>query len=270
MVLIDKKSAVRIFYYLMAVDDAIEQEELDKLDEIGLEMDPVYFESYKAALFAECEKAVTAADGEELFDIIMEHVDDALLNKAESLDDGIPSRMLVWDMLVMSMADNDYEEIEKRLIAHVTRKCDIQQSIFLEMEQLLKTAIAIDAELDYFNASTLPYSQIKPLVDETEKRKNNITRCVTELIYDEVVVPVEALKVKDDVIDRAKSAYQENVSPLIHKAGEKAGQLFATAKEKSAPAVDNAKKQFGKAFGALKNKMKSVKGEANSEKEGEE
>ena len=257
MLLIDKKSAVRIFYYLMAVDDTIAQSEMDRLQSIGNEIDPDNFPKYKDALFEECENAVRSADGEYLYDVILEHCDDALNVKADSLEEGIPSRMLVWDLLVMSLADGEYGKIEKRLITHIVRKCDVDQSIFLEMEQLIKTEIAIDAELEALNESALPYKEIKPIVDETEVRRNNITRCVKELIFDELLVSVQTLEVKEDFVDKAKN----KVDPLLQQAGEKTSELLNKAKEKTAPAAE----KVGKMFGGLKDKL--IKGKRNDSSE---
>ena len=47
------QSAVKIFYYLMAIDRKITQEEEEKFDLIGKEIDPD-FEAHKEALVKEC------------------------------------------------------------------------------------------------------------------------------------------------------------------------------------------------------------------------
>ena len=55
MILLEKRAAVKAFYYLMAVDGAVTADEIECFDSIGAELDPEAFATYRDELIAECE-----------------------------------------------------------------------------------------------------------------------------------------------------------------------------------------------------------------------
>ena len=55
MILFEKKAAIKAFYYLMAVDEAITDDEIASFDEIGNELDSAEFLKYREEVIDECE-----------------------------------------------------------------------------------------------------------------------------------------------------------------------------------------------------------------------
>ena len=47
MKLYSRKSAMAVFYYLMAIDEKVSTDELEKYNEIGAEIDPESFSDYR-------------------------------------------------------------------------------------------------------------------------------------------------------------------------------------------------------------------------------
>ena len=55
MKLYSRKSAMAVFYYLMAIDGKVSTDELEKYNEIGAEIDPESFSDYRDELIKKCE-----------------------------------------------------------------------------------------------------------------------------------------------------------------------------------------------------------------------
>lgn len=181
----DNKSAIKTFYYLLAIDGIIAEEEMDKFYEIGKEIDPQEFDSYKYSIVSDCEKQIKGISGDEdYYEIIQESIDE-IISKSEP-DKYISTRLVIWNLLVIAYADSIYEEREKKLIRHIARITDLENSVLFEMEQLISTSLDVSKELEWLNQSDKSYAQIRPIVDEIEKRQANIASSVKALIEDEI------------------------------------------------------------------------------------
>ena len=256
MTIIKNQSAIKAFYYLMAIDGLVQDEEIKTLDRIGADLDGEHFSEYRDAIIESCNSVINqASKTEDSYDILVEEIDKELSNQTDDAECGISSRMLVWNMLVLSLANGDYDKSESRILRHIVRYFKIEESVFLEMEQLIQSFAAVDNELNSLQSSNLPYSEIRPLVDELENRKKNLSKHASQLVADEIVTPVEAYVAKEDVVDKARSAYHKATDPFFGKVKSSVGSAFDKVKEKAAPATDSVKQGFGKAWGGLKSKF---------------
>ena len=269
MKIIAYQSAIKIFYYLMAIDGTIQIEETDTLARLGHEIDPEHFGEYQEDLIECCRQtAENALKSNDSYDILSERIDEEFNNQTDNPEFGVTSRMLIWNMLVMSIANGDYNKEESRIIRHMVRRCEIEESVFLEMEQIIQSFAAVDYELKQMQTSSLPYSEIRPLIDELENRKNNLNKQAAQLVADEMVTPVEAYVAKEDVVDKARSAYHKAADPFFGKVKSSMGSAIEKVKEKTAPATDSVKQGFGKAWGGIKNKFaKKKESKTGSEEE---
>ncbi len=267
MKIIRYQSAVKIFYYLMAIDGTIQAEETETLARLGQEIDPEHFAEYQDELIECCHNTVESAlESGDSYDILSENIDEEFHNQTDDPELGVSSRMLVWNMLVMSMSNEDYDKEESRIIRHMVRLCEIEESVFLEMEQIIQSFVAVDNELKQLQTSSLPYSEIRPLVDELENRKTNLNKHAAQLIADELVTPVEAYEAKEDFVDRTRAAYHKKMDPILQKTGSSISSAFKKVKEKTAPASEKVKGAFGKTWSGIKGKFGSKKtDDSNSE-----
>ena len=194
MILLEKRAAIKSFYYLMAVDGAVTADEIECFDSIGAELDPEAFATYRDDMIAECELQLkNIIDEEDYYEVVLEGVDKALATQIDDPANGITVRLLVWDMLVIAFSNAEYSSYERKLIKHIVRVMDMDHSVFLEMEQIIKTNAAVENELSWINQSNRPYSEIRPIVDELERRQKVVLTCARQLIEDELYSSVEKI-----------------------------------------------------------------------------
>lgn len=194
MILLEKRAAITSFYYLMAVDGSVTADEIECFDSIGAELDPEAFATYRDDLIAECELQLkNIIDEEDYYEVVLEGVDKALAAQIDDPANGITVRLLVWDMLVIAFSNAEYSSFERKLIKHIVRVMDMDRSVFLEMEQIIKTNAAVENELSWINRSNRPYSEIRPIVDELERRQKVVLTCARQLIEDELYFAVEKI-----------------------------------------------------------------------------
>ena len=270
MNLFQKKSAVAVFYYLMSVDGQITADELTCFDEIGNILDSENFSNYKDRVIQHCEKQLeNIIDEEDHYEVALEGVDQALVHRADDLETGIPTRLLIWDMLVIAFSNLDYSQWERRLIKHVVRTLEPDKSVFLEMEQLMQTDLAIDRELRWIENSDRPYAEVKPVVEELNSRREVIRKCAQALIDDELFTPIDKVTLRSNPkIAKAKAAVENAVAPVAEELGEKTSKFFGDAKAKleeaASPLADNMGKQTKKLFAGLKPRKKQESTEADA------
>jgi hypothetical protein len=194
MILLEKRAAIKAFYYLMAVDGAVTTDEIECFNSIGTELDQEAFVSYRDDLIAECELQLkNIIDEEDYYEVVLEGTDKALAAQIDDPTKGVSIRLMVWDMLVIAFSNADYSSFERKFIKHIVRVMDMDRSVFLEMEQIIKTNAAIENELRWINQSNRSYSEIRPVVDELERRQKVVLTCARQLIEDELYSPVEKI-----------------------------------------------------------------------------
>ncbi len=260
MRLYSRRGAIETFYYLMSADSRIDAEEIEKINEIGHEVDPENFENYRGEIETTYEMQMeTLFDQEDFYDVIAEGVDKALAREPEGDGTGVSSRLLVWNMMVIAMIDGVYHSNERRLIKHVARISGVEKSVFLEMEQLIRANSAVDSELKMLSESDRPYSEIKIIVAEVEHRREVILAEAKALIADELDDDkIEILSFEPDMLERARDKVVDTVTPVAAKVSDEATRLFVDTKEKFgkviSPAAVNATRQAEKWLTGLKGK----------------
>lgn len=208
------KEAITIFCYLAMVDGDFSKDEREKISEIGQAVDQWSFMIYKDEIFSGCEKQTKKViDEEDYYDVISEGVD-KIINNAVTATDGersISTRLLIWNLLVISYADNEFSSLERRLIKHIVRITNTETSVFLEMEQLINTNRIIENEIAGLSESNLPYAEVNSRIEELKKRSAQIIEISTNLIADEgLMKSIEAIEYKPDFIDRIRDSFQNN------------------------------------------------------------
>ena len=179
---ISTKSAIKVIYFLMAADGEIYHNEEEKFDAIGKELDPD-FDAAKAQIIAECQKSLDKViDPEDYYDALQDGVEDALLTSKRTADTFITPKLLLWDLLTVAYSDEEYNEVERKLLKYIVRKLDIDKGEFLEMESSMQTLLALEKELVWIKTTDKPYLTIEAMVNEIADRKNVIFDSVKDLI----------------------------------------------------------------------------------------
>ena len=179
---ISVRNAVKVIYFLMAVDGEVYHGEEEKFDAIGADLISD-FGTVKASILDECQAEMEKMiDPEAYYDVIQDCVEAALLAPAKSEEVTISPKLLVWDLLTVAYSDENYNDTERRLLKYIVRKLNLDKASFLEMESSILTMMDIERELTWIKATDRPYLKIEPVVSELTHRKKVIFDNVKDLI----------------------------------------------------------------------------------------
>ena len=179
---ISTNSAIKIIYYVMAVDGEVNRSEEEEFDSICAELDPEFKEN-KEQIINECRAQIDKViDPEDYYDVIQDGVEDALISTLIAKNANLPSKLFVWDLLSIAFSDNYYDETQRKLIKYIVRKLDIDKAVFIEMESSFLTLMDLDKELNWIKTTNRPYLTIEAMVNEIVVRKSVIFESVKHLI----------------------------------------------------------------------------------------
>ena len=179
---ISTKNAIKIIYYMMAVDGQITQSEEEKFDEICMALDPDYPVN-KDDIISECRNQLDKLiDEDDYYDVIQDGVEDAIIKSMKTEDSFITPKILVWDLLTIAYSDDSYDAIERKLLKYIVRKLDIDKAVFAEMESSILTLMDLEKELKWIKTTDRPYLTIEAMVNEIQDRKSVIFESVKDLI----------------------------------------------------------------------------------------
>ena len=178
------KDVLRTVYALMAVDGCVSDEEKDKFLEIGQEADPE-FETYRNELEAEIASALVPDPeyGEDIYDTVHNYVG-RVIGASVNTQEGIRGKVLLWDLLAVAFSEGDYSANEKKLLRYIAKSFGVDYSVLLEMEQSVRTLIAIDREESWMKETDRRYTVIEERVNELADRKTQIMNGVRALLAD--------------------------------------------------------------------------------------
>lgn len=180
--MITPDNAMKVFYYLMTVNGNAIQDEMDKFEEIGKELD-ARFDEHKTGVIDSCKKQMDKMiDPEDHYAVIQEGVDDAIMSQENIADNVISAKLVVWDMLVIAFADDHYDELERKLIKHVVRKLDIDKAELLEMESSYLTLKDLEKEEEWIKSTDKQYRIVEAALNEIADRKSVVLESVRNLI----------------------------------------------------------------------------------------
>lgn len=175
-------SALKIIYYLMAVDGGISPEEETLFREIGTALDKS-FQFTSRVIEEDCVFQLEKANSSEDYrSVILEGVDNAIASSVPTEDSFITPKLLIWDLLTVSYSDQQYSEPERDLIKAIAQKLDIDEVTLLELESSLQTLTAIEKEITWIKTTSKPYIEIEAIVNELADRKNAVTESVNDLL----------------------------------------------------------------------------------------
>lgn len=214
---IKTRDALQAFYYLIAVDGSVRDDERALFDHIGDNLDAKHFHDYRKEIIDSCDERINQChDSDDRYDVIVEGVDAVLSHRTDKRAAGIAPRLLLWNMLSVAFADGEYDAVESRLIRHIARTMIADRSIYPEMEHLMRAAYDVRGELDWISNSELPYSEVRPMVDQLEERVNVLQNAAVLLIEDETAAPAPEVMVPEkDVFDQTKDAVDSVVAPVV-------------------------------------------------------
>ena len=181
---ISYKDAVRIIYCLITVDRTISEEETEKFNDIGKQIDPLFM-NFRDRIIAECQSEFDkATDDEDYYDVVHDYVADTIRGSDVKDDKAINGKSLYWNLLATAYVDEGYSENERRLIKFIARELDIDKTITIEMESALKTLLAIEEEEHFLEESGRTYKEVQVHMEDLETRKKAIMQGIFALVSD--------------------------------------------------------------------------------------
>lgn len=176
------KSALKVMYFLMAVDGEITGDELEKFDEVGNALD-VSFSENKDAIVRECDETYFSRNNyDSEYEYIKHEVSKAIKESVPTEDSFITPKLLLWDLLANANIDDEYSKPEQELIKYIAGLLDVPDDEYLELETSMQTLVAIENELDWLTTTDRPYSEVETMINELADRKLVIMESVRDLL----------------------------------------------------------------------------------------
>lgn len=267
------ESALKVFYGLINADGMASEEEINKLDELGLslenELGENLFENGKEKIVYQFSEEVKEVSKEKYQDFLLDWMDNALFAQENDVQNDelriITPRWLIWNMLVLAYKDGEYHKNEKALIAYIAEVTNQDSSVLPEMENYIRAYYAVDNELYIVIENDGPYSVVRPIVDELEQRKTFIIENAIQLINDENEEIIQAIEVKKNFYSRTIDIVKEKMSPITDVVEKKTEEIYSGAKEKvmyspAAPVIKNIEEKTTDLVGDVKEKTDDLIG----------
>lgn len=194
--LIHKKLAMKLIFYLMAVDDIYSQQEWEQFNAMGKALDPS-FNSYREELIRIASEQVKRMKNvsRNIYTAIQACVDSSISNGTASAsiislkfqlsvipDSHISGKLFIWNMLTFAFANNGYTKSNRKLILHIIQKLKLDESIFLELEMAIQAQYALLAEKEWLHNSDMPYMLTFEPLNEIQRRMNTIQKGIDALV----------------------------------------------------------------------------------------
>ncbi|MDO4650631.1 MAG: hypothetical protein Q4B26_18505, partial [Eubacteriales bacterium] len=113
------ESAIKIIYYLISADGEINESEMEKFNEICVNLDPK-FDEYKDTLIASCKKELDKViDDGDYYDVLQDAAENAIQKSRPRQDSFITPKLLLWDLLTIAYSDDNYNEAERKLMKYL-------------------------------------------------------------------------------------------------------------------------------------------------------
>lgn len=176
-------NALSVIYFTMAIDGQITKEESDTFLSIAHEMDS-QFSEYKNDFLENINKKITDAEDEDYEDNIRDMIRDIIKSPQSSKQSLIEGNMLVWNLLAIAYSDNDCSDVERKIIRFISKQLDLDSVIVLEMENYVKTLMALENEVQELKESNKAYSVVESRLNELSDRKLAIMQGVYALLND--------------------------------------------------------------------------------------
>ena len=177
-------AALKVIYYLIAVDGNVDVSELEKFDAIGQEVYPEGFTDVRNEIVESCDKELTHFyDAEDYYSVVHDCISKTLF---ESKDTGeaVPIKSLLWNLVATAFSDEEYSDNEKKLIRYIARLYEIEPVIISEMEATVMTLIDMQQEEQFLKNSDRQYKEIEEQLKELNIRRSRIMQGIRALIVD--------------------------------------------------------------------------------------
>ena len=181
---VKKSDAAKIAYYLMAADGNVTKPEIKSFSQIAKELGVTEKNEWKDAEDVVEGILKKNSEPDKIYNKIRANINELIGGEDYCAGwSDINPYLLIWDMMTLSIADNDYSGNEEKLIKYVAGKLGIEGAILSEMDNAIRALYAVTAEEKWLKESGRDEEDIKAILSELKKRKKTIKNSVT-LFFD--------------------------------------------------------------------------------------
>lgn len=177
--------ALRLFYYLMAADGKLLDDEIERFDAICAELASDWQESERTSLVSGCQERLSESSSSVSPLIPVITCVDRVLYEPTPFDEGgtvVSPRLLIWDLLAIAYGDGIIDDAERELISHIANVVGVDATALLEMENFVLTLIDIERQVEWVKTTDQPYLAIEAVVNELQLRKAAVLEGAMDLI----------------------------------------------------------------------------------------
>ena len=179
---ISADNAVLIFYILMNADGVMSPEEEVQFNLLAEALMPAYSEN-RETIIEKCDQVIKKTQEADNKSEAMQSLLEAIVSGEQNIDFGIVGgKLLIWDMLTIAYADNNFSDEEKDLMAFIINSFGIKQEDFVEMVNCQETMLDLEREIEWLKDSDKPYRTIEDMIAEIRSRQDVIKMEIESLV----------------------------------------------------------------------------------------
>ena len=176
------ESALKVIYYMKVADGLAFYSEEEKFDVIGRELDPA-FAANRESIIRECRAQLNSnVNSGSYYDVLQDGVEKALLASKPTKESFVTPKLLVWNMLTIAYGEEEFDEDERKLLAFVVRKTNIDATVFHEMENSIQELMDIEKEITQIKTTRKNEMIMEPAESELLDRRNALLDSIQSLI----------------------------------------------------------------------------------------
>lgn len=205
-----KWAAIQIYYYLIAADGEICNQEMESFLEMAKETDPL-FDQYKEELIEECRDQVNKIiNKKNCYAVIKEGIDLVHRDQRKEILRGldwksgyIDPNVFIWNMLSIAISDGTYASEEREIIQYVVKKFEMDMAVLMELENAMEAIIEIDRSITWLSHKDKPFvikgsnqniksSETVRVIEEFTSRREIILNSVKEIfgVRNKLIAPL--------------------------------------------------------------------------------
>lgn len=191
---IDKKSALRVYYYMMYVDGIITEDKVSSFDEIiKLTIQDEDISYIKSSIISDCiNKIEEIKDRKQLYSKIYDEVNYEL-NQYGRYDserysyssEYVKPEWFVWNLMTIAFSDEEYFDEEDKIINLVVRKVGLSKDKYNEFYMLIKCASLIEKEKKWIMTTDKTENEKKGVLSVLDTDLLAIKNQVSLVVYEE-------------------------------------------------------------------------------------
>lgn len=185
---VEKEDAVKIAYYLMAVDGNIERCEKTFFKKVAEGFEVSDANAWNEAIDKTDDILDSTDDLDIIYKKVISEVDKLIKGPDEYVSrwSSVTANLLVWNLMTLAIKDMDFSANEIKMINHIAGKLDVDSTILVEMDNAIRALYAIQGEMKWLEDNSDDQYESDKLVKELKGRTKTIEDSIRIFIEKEM------------------------------------------------------------------------------------